>query len=219
MQPKAHDVLKKVYGFDTYRGQQEQIIDHVISGGNAFVLMPTGSGKSLCYQIPSICREGVGVVVSPLVALMQDQIQALTLLGVKCAAINSNMSAEANAASIRKMRAGELDMVYVAPERLLSDEFLGILKQTKLALFAIDEAHCVSQWGHDFRPHYTDLYKLAELFPDIPRIALTATADAPTRKDILERLHLKNGRTFISDAIVPIYIIPYFLKVMLSNKF
>lgn len=198
MQPKAHDVLKKVYGFDTYRGQQEQIIDHVISGGNAFVLMPTGSGKSLCYQIPSICREGVGVVVSPLVALMQDQIQALTLLGVKCAAINSNMSAEANAASIRKMRAGELDMVYVAPERLLSDEFLGILKQTKLALFAIDEAHCVSQWGHDFRPHYTDLYKLAELFPDIPRIALTATADAPTRKDILERLHLKNGRTFIS---------------------
>ena len=198
MQPRARDVLSKVYGFDTYRGQQEQIIDHVISGGSAFVLMPTGSGKSLCYQIPSICREGVGVVVSPLVALMQDQIQALTLLGVRAAAINSNMSAEANAAAIRKMRAGELDMVYVAPERLLTDEFLGLLKQTKLALFAIDEAHCVSQWGHDFRPHYTQLALLAELFPDTPRIALTATADAPTRKDIVERLHLKDGRTFIS---------------------
>jgi ATP-dependent DNA helicase RecQ len=198
MQPKAYDVLNKVYGFDTYRGQQEQIIDHVISGGSAFVLMPTGSGKSLCYQIPSICREGVGVVVSPLVALMQDQIQALTLLGVRSAAINSNMSAEANAAAIRKMLAGELDMVYVAPERLLTDEFLRLLKQTKLALFAIDEAHCVSQWGHDFRPHYTDLAQLADLFPDTPRIALTATADAPTRKDIVERLRLQGGRTFIS---------------------
>lgn len=198
MLPKAYDVLKQVYGFDSYRGQQEQIIDHVISGGNAFVLMPTGSGKSLCYQIPSICREGVGVVISPLVALMHDQIQALTLLGVRAAAINSNMSPEANAASISKMLSGQLDMVYVAPERLLTDDFIALLKQTKIALFAIDEAHCVSQWGHDFRPHYTQLAALAELFPDTPRIALTATADAPTRKDIVERLHLKSGRTFIS---------------------
>ncbi len=196
--PLPFDILSKVYGFDSYRGQQEQVIDHVIAGGSAFVLMPTGSGKSLCYQIPSICREGVGVVISPLVALMQDQIQALTLLGVKAAAINSNMTQEANAVSIGKMLAGELDMVYVAPERLLTDDFIGLLRRTKIALFAIDEAHCVSQWGHDFRPHYTQLEALAELFPDTPRIALTATADAPTRKDIVERLHLKNGRTFIS---------------------
>jgi ATP-dependent DNA helicase RecQ len=198
MQPKAYDVLSKTYGFDSYRGSQKEIIDHVIVGGNAFVLMPTGSGKSLCYQIPSICREGVGVVISPLVALMHDQIQALTLLGVKAAAINSGMSAESNAVSIQKMLTGHLDMVYVAPERLLSDDFLGLLQRTKIALFAIDEAHCVSQWGHDFRPHYTQLAQLAELFPNTPRIALTATADAPTRKDIVERLHLQNGRTFIS---------------------
>ncbi len=198
MLPKADDLLNKVYGFDTYRGQQEQIIEHVIAGGNAFVLMPTGSGKSLCYQIPSLCREGVGVVVSPLIALMQDQIQALALLGVKAESINSNKSAEANNSAIQKMLAGELDMVYVAPERLLTEEFLGLLKQVKVALFAIDEAHCVSQWGHDFRPHYTRLAELAKLFPDIPRIALTATADAPTRKDIVERLHLKQGRTFVS---------------------
>lgn len=198
MRSRAFDVLNKIYGFDSYRGQQQAIIDHVIAGGNAFVLMPTGSGKSLCYQIPSLCREGVGVIVSPLVALMQDQIQALTLLGVRAAAINSNMSPEANSISIAKMLAGELDMVYVAPERLLTDDFIGLLKRTKVALFAIDEAHCVSQWGHDFRPHYTKLSALAELFPDIPRIALTATADAPTRKDIVERLHLKTGRTFVS---------------------
>lgn len=198
MSKLAYDVLNKIYGFDSYRGQQEEIINHVIGGGNAFVLMPTGSGKSLCYQIPSICREGVGIIISPLVALMHDQIQALTLLGVKAAAINSNMSIEDNFISINKMIAGELDMVYVAPERLLSEDFLNVLRQTKIALFAIDEAHCVSQWGHDFRPHYTQLEALAELFPNIPRIALTATADSPTRKDIVDRLHLKSGRTFIS---------------------
>jgi ATP-dependent DNA helicase RecQ len=198
MLPMANDLLNKVYGFDTYRGQQEQIIEHVIAGGHAFVLMPTGSGKSLCYQIPSLCRQGIGVVVSPLIALMQDQLQALKLLGVKAAAINSNMSAAANAETIQKLRADELDILYVAPERLLTEDFLEMLKQVKVALFAIDEAHCVSQWGHDFRPHYTQLAPLAELFPDIPRIALTATADAPTRKDIVEKLHLKQGRTFVS---------------------
>lgn len=198
MLAKANDLLNKVYGFDTYRGQQEQIIEHVIVGGNAFVLMPTGSGKSLCYQIPSLCRQGVGIVISPLIALMQDQLQALTLLGVKAAVINSSMSAAANAGATQKMISGEVDIVYVAPERLLTEDFLGVLKQVNVALFAIDEAHCVSQWGHDFRPHYTQLTALAELFPDVPRIALTATADAPTRKDIVERLHLKNGRTFIS---------------------
>lgn len=198
MKPKAYDVLQKTYGFTSYRGQQEQIINHMIEGGNAFVLMPTGSGKSLCYQIPSICRPGVGVVISPLVALMYDQIQALTLLGVRAAAINSSLTHEENAYNMRQMISGVLDMVYVAPERLLSGDFLEALHQTNIALFAIDEAHCVSQWGHDFRPHYVQLSKLVELFPHVPRIALTATADEPTRKDILEKLHLKNGKIFVS---------------------
>ncbi|MBP6984961.1 MAG: DNA helicase RecQ [Alphaproteobacteria bacterium] len=198
MQTDAFRVLQKVYGYSSYRGQQEQIIEHIISGGSAFVLMPTGSGKSLCYQIPSICRPGVGIVISPLVALMQDQIQALTMLGVRAAAINSSLSYEENHASLQKMITGQLDMVYVAPERLLSDDFLQALQKTHLALFAIDEAHCVSQWGHDFRPHYVQLSELAVLFPDVPRIALTATADEPTRKDILDKLHLRQGKTFIS---------------------
>lgn len=192
------DILKQVFGYDSFKGPQEEIIAHVVAGGNAFVLMPTGSGKSLCYQIPSLCMAGIGVVVSPLVALMQDQIQALHLLGVRAAAINSNISYEENLETIRQMKDGALDMVYVAPERLMTDSFIEILRSLKIALFAIDEAHCVSQWGHDFRPHYMQLSALAELFPDVPRIALTATADAPTRKDIIEKLHLGRGRTFIS---------------------
>jgi len=162
------------------------------------VLMPTGGGKSLCYQIPALVRDGVGVVVSPLIALMQDQVDALTQLGIKAAAINSSMAAADIAKTKKRIRAGELDLVYVAPERLLMDDFLALLRESSIALFAIDEAHCVSQWGHDFRPHYTQLVALAEQFPDVPRIALTATADHPTRKDIVERLHLAEGRTFIA---------------------
>jgi ATP-dependent DNA helicase RecQ len=198
MSATALQILKKTYGYDSFRGEQAAIIDHVIAGHNAFVLMPTGGGKSLCYQIPALCRDGVGVIVSPLIALMHDQVEALTQLGIRAAAINSGMDAAHVAQTKRAIRNGELDMVYVAPERLLMPDFLDLLEQSKLALFAIDEAHCVSQWGHDFRPHYTQLSQLADRFPNVPRIALTATADIPTRKDIVERLHLRDGRTFLA---------------------
>jgi len=190
--------LQKTYGYPNFRGIQEEIIEYVISGKNAFVLMPTGSGKSLCYQIPSLCRDGVGIIISPLIALMHDQVSALQQLGIKATAINSGMSPTEITNAKNLIRSGGVDMAYVAPERLLMDDFLELLSETKIALFAIDEAHCVSQWGHDFRPHYTQLFTLAEKFPDIPRIALTATADGPTRKDIVERLHLSDGKTFIS---------------------
>ncbi|MBN8530633.1 MAG: DNA helicase RecQ [Alphaproteobacteria bacterium] len=191
-------ILRTTYGYDSFRGQQAEIIDHVIAGKNAFVLMPTGGGKSLCYQIPALCREGVAVIVSPLIALMQDQVEALKQLGIRAAAINSSMSPASVGETKEAIRRGTIDLVYVAPERLLMEDFLGLLGEAKIALFAIDEAHCVSQWGHDFRPHYTQLSVLAERFPSVPRIALTATADAPTRKDILEKLHLKDGRSFIA---------------------
>jgi len=194
----ALKILQKTYGYRSFRGEQTEVIEHVNSGRHAFVLMPTGGGKSLCYQIPALCREGVGVVISPLIALMQDQVDALTQLGVKAAAINSSISAASIEQTKRRIRAGELDLIYVAPERLLMDDFLALLHESKIALFAIDEAHCVSQWGHDFRPHYTQLAVLAEQFPTVPRLALTATADKPTRKDIVERLHLAEGRTFVA---------------------
>ena len=197
-QDAALRILQKTYGYPSFRGQQAEIVEHVIAGGNAFVLMPTGGGKSLCYQIPALCRKGVGIIISPLIALMQDQVDALVQLGVKAAAINSNMPPGEVADTKRRIRSGDIDMVYVAPERLLMDDFLDLLDESRVALFAIDEAHCVSQWGHDFRPHYTQLALLATRFPKIPRIALTATADTPTRKDIVERLHLADGRTFIA---------------------
>jgi len=190
-------ILKQTYGYDSFRGQQAEIIDHVIAGGDAFVLMPTGSGKSLCYQIPALVRDGVGIIISPLIALMQDQVTALQQLGIRAAAINSSMTPGAIAQTIAAIRKGAVDMVYVAPERLLMEDFLDLLSQSPIALFAIDEAHCVSQWGHDFRPHYVQLALLAERFPAIPRVALTATADTPTRKDIIGRLHLGDGRTFL----------------------
>ncbi len=194
----ALEILKKTYGYDRFRGQQAEIISHVSGGGNAFVLMPTGGGKSLCYQIPALVRDGVGIIVSPLIALMQDQVDALKELGVRAAAINSNLPREAVAMAKCGIRDGTLDMVYVAPERLLMEDFLALLAESRIALFAIDEAHCVSQWGHDFRPHYTQLTLLVERFPGVPRIALTATADAPTRKDIVEKLHLQDGRVFVA---------------------
>ena len=190
-------VLKQTYGYDQFRGEQEEIINHLIEGGSSFVLMPTGSGKSLCYQIPSLCREGVGVIVSPLIALMQDQITALAQLGISARAINSSMSDRAVFEVKQKLESNNLDLLYVAPERLVMPEFVELLERVKIALFAIDEAHCVSQWGHDFRPDYTALSFLAERFEGVPRIALTATADRATRKDIIERLKLENGRTFI----------------------
>ncbi|MDG1287723.1 MAG: DNA helicase RecQ [Rickettsiales bacterium] len=191
-------ILRDSYGYDAFRGSQAEIIDHVIGGGDAFVLMPTGSGKSLCYQIPALCRDGMAIVVSPLIALMQDQISALEQLDIKAGAMNSSMDSGQIAAIRQQMLEGSLDMLYVAPERLMMPDFLNLLGQCNLALFAIDEAHCVSQWGHDFRPDYAALSLLAERFPGVPRIALTATADAPTRKDIVERLVLEKGRTFVS---------------------
>jgi ATP-dependent DNA helicase RecQ len=191
-------ILQHTYGYPQFRGAQAEIIDHMVAGGSAFVLMPTGGGKSLCYQIPALCRDGVGIIVSPLIALMQDQVAALNQLGIQAAALHSGIDGAEAARTKAALRDGTLDLLYVAPERLLMDDFLSMLDSMNIALFAIDEAHCVSQWGHDFRPHYTQLSLLATRFPNIPRIALTATADAPTRKDILEKLGLTDARSFIA---------------------
>ncbi|HEY3297375.1 MAG TPA: DNA helicase RecQ [Armatimonadota bacterium] len=195
---RMHCVLKTVFGYDSFRGHQEEIIRHMISGGDAFVLMPTGGGKSLCYQIPAILREGVGIVISPLIALMQDQVTALCEAGVNAAFLNSSLSAEESRRVEREMIQGKYDLVYIAPERLMMEKTLNQLRNTTIALFAIDEAHCVSQWGHDFRAEYLQLCVLHERFPDIPRIALTATADGPTRREIIERLSLGEAQTFVA---------------------
>jgi ATP-dependent DNA helicase RecQ len=195
---RADQILKDVFGYGDFRGQQREIVSQVANGGDALVLMPTGGGKSLCYQVPALVRNGMGVVVSPLIALMQDQVAALQEAGVRAAALNSSMSWADVQSVERRVRSGELDVLYVAPERLLTDRCLELLSSCELALFAIDEAHCVSQWGHDFRPEYIRLAVLAERFAGIPRIALTATADNQTRKEIIERLHLQNARVFIS---------------------
>ncbi|PWC39920.1 DNA helicase RecQ [Azospirillum sp. TSO35-2] len=194
----ALDALRTVFGYDSFRGQQADIIDHVVRGGDALVLMPTGGGKSLCYQIPALVRDGVTVVVSPLIALMRDQVMALQELGVRAAFLNSSLGpAEAREVE-RAMVQGEIDLVYVAPERLVTPRFLDLLDRTKLALFALDEAHCVSQWGHDFRPEYLQLSILHERHPMVPRIALTATADVQTRAEIKEKLGLTEARVFLS---------------------
>jgi ATP-dependent DNA helicase RecQ len=191
-------VLRLVFGYGAFRGPQQEIVDHVVGGGSALVLMPTGGGKSLCYQIPALCRSGVGVVVSPLIALMQDQVEGLRQAGVRAAALNSSLEASEASAVWRALEQGELDLLYVSPERLLSPGFLDRLAAIPLALFAIDEAHCVSQWGHDFRPEYLQLAVLAERFAAIPRLALTATADPRTREEIRERLKLQEGRVFLA---------------------
>ncbi len=192
------DILRDVFGYSAFRDSQEPIIDRIISGDDALVIMPTGGGKSLCYQIPSLVRSGVGMVVSPLIALMQDQVEALRQYGVKAAYLNSTLTAEAAREVEASLQKGELDLVYIAPERLMLPRTLDLLSRSPLALFAIDEAHCVSQWGHDFRPEYLQLSELHERFPDVPRIALTATADEPTRKEIIDRLQLTEARHFIS---------------------
>ena len=198
----ALDILRETFGYPAFRGAQAAIIDHVANGGDALALMPTGGGKSLCYQIPALLRPGCALVVSPLIALMQDQVDALTQLGVRAACLNSTLDWRAAQAVERAMFSGSLDLVYIAPERLLLDRTLALLDALyeggKLALFAIDEAHCVSQWGHDFRPEYLQLSALHERYPQVPRIALTATADQATRNEILARLGLAEARVFLS---------------------
>ena len=198
MQTDALTTLQHVFGYHAFRGQQQAIIDTVIGGGDALVLMPTGGGKSLCYQIPAMVRPGVGVVVSPLIALMQDQVDALQALGVGAGFLNSTLSAADTRQLEQQLLAGQLDLLYVAPERLSQPRTRELLKRVPLALFAIDEAHCVSQWGHDFRSDYLQLSVLHEEFPGVPRIALTATADLPTRNEIATRLNLKTARHFVS---------------------
>ena len=196
--PDALSVLNSVFGLPAFRGAQEKIVEHVAAGGNCLVLMPTGGGKSLCYQLPSLLRDGCGVVVSPLIALMRDQVAGLLEAGVKAAALNSTLSFEEANDVERRLLAGDLDLLYVAPERLLTPRCLSLLDRARIALFAIDEAHCVSQWGHDFRPEYIGLSVIAERFPDVPRIALTATADDLTRKEIADRLGLAGAPCFVA---------------------
>lgn len=191
-------ILKTVYGYDTFRGQQADIVQHVIAGNNAFVLMPTGGGKSLCYQIPAICRPGMGLVVSPLIALMVDQVAALRQAGVRAEALNSNLLPDERRALWADIRAGKVSILYAAPETLLKSDVLDALESVSLSLIAIDEAHCLSQWGHDFRPPYRQLDLLTERFPTTPRMALTATADEPTRVEILEHMRIDAKDAFIA---------------------
>ncbi len=198
MLEQAQRVLKDIFGYDSFRGRQGDIIERVASGGDALVLMPTGGGKSLCFQVPALLRDGLAVVVSPLIALMDDQVATLEELGVAAAALNSTLSAEQQRDLASRIKRGEVKMLYLAPERLVQPRMMAFLQSLDIALFAIDEAHCVSQWGHDFRPEYLQLGQLAEVFPNVPRIALTATADKRTREEIVTRLHLQNAERFLS---------------------
>lgn len=198
MLDQAQRILKDVFGYDAFRGNQGAIIERVGSGGDALVLMPTGGGKSLCYQVPALLRDGLAVVVSPLIALMDDQVATLDELGVSAVALNSTLSPDEQRDIAERIRRNEIKMLYLAPERLVQPRMLAFLQRLEIALFAIDEAHCVSQWGHDFRPEYMQLGQLSELFPGVPRIALTATADMRTREEIVQRLHLENAERFLS---------------------
>ncbi|MGI8748067.1 MAG: RecQ family ATP-dependent DNA helicase, partial [Deinococcus sp.] len=196
--PEALKVLKTVFGYDAFRSPQGEIVEHVAGGGSALVLMPTGGGKSLCYQVPALCRAGTAVVVSPLIALMDDQVAALRQVGVAAGALHSELEPAEARDVARDLAAGALDLLYVSPERLLGNGTLERLSRLTVALFAIDEAHCVSQWGHEFRPEYRALASLADRFPGIPRIALTATADRRTRPDILHALRMDGAEVFVA---------------------
>ena len=198
MPATAPQILERVFGYAHFRGQQQAVIDHAVAGGDSLVLMPTGGGKSLCYQIPALVRGGTAVVVSPLIALMRDQVAALLQAGVRAAYLNSTLSQREALDVEARLRAGGIDLLYAAPERLLGERTLALLEAIDLALFAIDEAHCVSQWGHDFRPEYLQLAVLQERFPGVPRMALTATADETTRREIAARLGLAGARWFVS---------------------
>ncbi|MBF0492172.1 MAG: DNA helicase RecQ [Deltaproteobacteria bacterium] len=191
-------ILQHVFGYPEFRGEQEAVIQQLLDGKDALVLMPTGGGKSLCYQIPALARVGVGVIISPLIALMKNQVDRLLQMGVKAAFLNSSLSFEDFQNTKQQLLKGELDLIYVAPERLVTEDFLDLLSQIPISLFAIDEAHCVSQWGHDFRREYLQLSVLHERFPKVPRIALTATADLPTRKEIIKNLQLESAKVFLS---------------------
>ena len=193
------EVLREVFGYPEFRGEQAAVIDHMVNGGDAVVLMPTGGGKSLCYQIPALLRDGTGVVVSPLIALMADQVAALEAVGIRAAYLNSTLEPYEAQEVERQLLAGDIDLLYMAPERLILSRTIDLLKRSPVALFAIDEAHCVSQWGHDFRPDYMGLSVLADAFPDVPRIALTATATRATHQEITERLRMENARHFVSN--------------------
>ncbi len=198
MDDNPQHLLHSIFGYEAFRDQQADIIDHLLAGGDALVLMPTGGGKSLCYQIPAIMRPGVGVVISPLIALMQDQVMALQQLGIKAQALHSGMDWQTQQLVEQQVVNGELQLLYVSPERFLMPRNLTLLKAAKISLLAIDEAHCVSQWGHDFRPEYLQLDCLKQLFPHVPRVALTATADGPTQTEMVKRLHLQQAEQFIS---------------------
>ncbi|HEX3701536.1 MAG TPA: RecQ family ATP-dependent DNA helicase, partial [Phenylobacterium sp.] len=200
---QAREILRRTFGHQEFRGLQAQVIGEVLAGRSAMAVLPTGGGKSLCYQIPSLMRPGLGLVVSPLIALMTDQVAALQQSGVAAARLDSNVDPDAKAATWRRIEAGELDLLYVSPEGLMQPWMLERLRRTPLALIAIDEAHCVSQWGHDFRPEYRMLGKLAELFPDVPRLAVTATADARTREDIRAELRLTGAAEYVASFARP----------------
>lgn len=198
MHSRALEILDKTFGYTAFRGHQQAVIQQLIDGQDAVVLMPTGGGKSLCYQIPSLVRDGTGIVVSPLIALMHDQVVALQQVGVRAAYLNSSLDGAAAQKVERELLRGELDLLYVAPERLMTERFLNLLDRSRLALFAIDEAHCVSQWGHDFRPEYIQLSILHQRYPAVPRIALTATADEATRREIMQRLALEDAHLHVA---------------------
>ena len=214
MYPQALHILKEIFGYDAFRGHQAAIIERLAQGGDALVLMPTGGGKSLCYQIPALLRDGLTVVVSPLIALMEDQVAALAEVGVSAVALNSTQSPEQQRIIADQLRRGEVKLLYLAPERLVQPRMLAFLQRLPVALFAIDEAHCVSQWGHDFRPEYLQLGQLAELFPQVPRVALTATADKRTREEIIQRLHLEQAEQFLSSFDRP----NIFYRIVLKDQ-